>query len=469
MIGKDKQALYKFLTNNNQGRTSKQLSANTKLNFMVNKSAKTSPNSYNNRNLKKNGLKNEENNFIINKDSIYFSRQSKTTNKTCYNNINLLDNLKEKDEVNTSKMNSIIKETIKCNKSKEIPKNPKYDKGIFNQIMKYYTMKSKNEPVKFEDFDKFFEPIRKLLKCNNTKDKKDEESSKNNINNTGRKNIKIKNVNISLVNINNIESKIPDRNSKGHISKISDSLFSSIIQEKNQNQNQIVSTPKNTSNFCIRGSINDNNKNYIGVDENFNLTFGKSNNKIEMMTSSTNTNSNNINSINSVGNYMSTNTFTNTYSNSNINNSISNKNSDNIINYINSVTENYRNSRTISIEKTFKNEVRLREKTFGNINGKKNYNNNEKGGIIFDTPTFVNNNSNTIDHCRDEADRKEGEDDDINRSRTSYQFRPRRMNLPKNGINLASLKLNNQIMQSILNKNHNNFSQKRINNFKVKS
>lgn len=492
MIGLNKrQTLQKYLTDKTENNLSKQLSCTSKFNYNYNKSAKTSPNSYNDRNLKKNLSKNDEdNNFFIGKEHLFF-RHSKTTNKTCYNNINLLPNFKENEEENYNNINTIMKDklegkdTIKSNKSINIPKYPKYDKSIFHQIIKYYTIKSKNEPIKFEDMSKILSPIKKLIMSNNSNyineskanysgKKKEKQENIVNVNKTihnntnlNNKNIKIKNVNISLVNINNIENgNLISKKSNSNFNNLNQNAINSNIT-KGQNPSTIVSTPKTSNNYCIRSSTNDTNKNYIGVDENFNLTFGKSSNRIEMMTSSTNNNSNNINSLNSIGNNINLNTVSNTNSNSNTNNSIS-KNNDNIYTtYVNNITESYRNIRAIALEKNFKEEEKIIDNN-NNLNsnrtGKNTCNSNGKNStnLIIETPTFVNNNSNTITNCR--GDDEISDEEEINRSRTSYQFRPRRMKIPKNGINLASLKLNNQIMQSILNKKNNNNSQKNMNN-----
>ena len=40
-------------------------------------------------------------------------------------------------------------------------------------------------------------------------------------------------------------------------------------------------------------------------------------------------------------------------------------------------------------------------------------------------------------------------------SKTLYQFRPRKINLPKNGINLSSMQSKNKILQNILNRRKN--------------
>ena len=43
-----------------------------------------------------------------------------------------------------------------------------------------------------------------------------------------------------------------------------------------------------------------------------------------------------------------------------------------------------------------------------------------------------------------------------NNSKTLYQFRPRKIHLPKTGINLSSIPYKNKILQNILNKRRKN-------------
>ena len=70
-------------------------------------------------------------------------------------------------------------------------------------------------------------------------------------------------------------------------------------------------------------------------------------------------------------------------------------------------------------------------------------NNNSKNISDYDTQNSLNNNINKLN--RREKIIEEN-------SKTLYQFRPRKIHLPKTGINLSSMQFKNKILQNILNK-----------------
>ena len=70
-------------------------------------------------------------------------------------------------------------------------------------------------------------------------------------------------------------------------------------------------------------------------------------------------------------------------------------------------------------------------------------NNNSKNLSDYDTQISLNNNMNKLN--RKEKIIEEN-------SKTLYQFRPRKIHLPKTGINLSSMQFKNKILQNILNK-----------------
>lgn len=70
-------------------------------------------------------------------------------------------------------------------------------------------------------------------------------------------------------------------------------------------------------------------------------------------------------------------------------------------------------------------------------------NNNSKNISDYDTQNSLNNNINRLN--RREKIIEEN-------SKTLYQFRPRKIHLPKTGINLSSMQFKNKILQNILNK-----------------
>ena len=74
-------------------------------------------------------------------------------------------------------------------------------------------------------------------------------------------------------------------------------------------------------------------------------------------------------------------------------------------------------------------------------------NNNSKNISDYDTQISINNNANNTN--------KKGKEME-NNSKTLYQFRPRKIHLPKTGINLSSIPYKNKILQNILNKRRKN-------------
>ena len=70
-------------------------------------------------------------------------------------------------------------------------------------------------------------------------------------------------------------------------------------------------------------------------------------------------------------------------------------------------------------------------------------NNNSKNISDYDTQISINNNANNINNNLKIEETN---------SKTLYQFRPRKIHLPKTGINLLSMQYQNKILQNILNK-----------------
>ena len=90
------------------------------------------------------------------------------------------------------------------------------------------------------------------------------------------------------------------------------------------------------------------------------------------------------------------------------------------------------------------NENNSRKRTsINNIDTTNNNIINSKNISEIDTQISTNNNLN---NANQESKSLQSQ------SQTLYQFRPRKMHLPKNGINLSSMHFKNQILQNILNK-----------------
>ena len=371
--------LYQFLTSKNSN-SSKKVSLNIR-------SETTSPSSYNERNYSTQTKPFHQE--INNKNQIYYQiKKSNTIDKNCYNNINLLTNLKDPEE---NLLNSFSKDLNKSNLSNSsklsvlsISKNKNsanYDKSIFLQIMKYYTRKSKNEIIQNNEINFFLNPINIFL-------------------NKQKKNV---------INIKNIKKELEEK-----------------ISKKGKKENQ-----KNNS----KSKINSNeNRNYIGIDENFNLTFRKSSNKIEMFTNNGNNLKRNIKTNKSNNNKKINNNNLkfniNNCKNNNINTmkNIKNKNSNNDI--ISIAPQSQRNSDP---------PVLISENIFKGDNNRKIIDNGMSKEES--TPSFLNESN------------KEDEKKSLNKTN---QFKTRKINLPKNCINLDNLKLNNHILQNLLNHRKNN-------------
>ena len=88
--------------------------------------------------------------------------------------------------------------------------------------------------------------------------------------------------------------------------------------------------------------------------------------------------------------------------------------------------------------------IKIFNKNNKNISDTISFNNNNSKNISdYDTQNSLNNNINKLN--RREKIIEEN-------SKTLYQFRPRKIHLPKTGINLSSMQFKNKILQNILNK-----------------
>ena len=88
--------------------------------------------------------------------------------------------------------------------------------------------------------------------------------------------------------------------------------------------------------------------------------------------------------------------------------------------------------------------VKIFNKNNKNVSDTISFNNNNSKNISdYDTQNSLNNNINRLN--RREKIIEEN-------SKTLYQFRPRKIHLPKTGINLSSMQFKNKILQNILNK-----------------
>ena len=118
----------------------------------------------------------------------------------------------------------------------------------------------------------------------------------------------------------------------------------------------------------------------------------------------------------------------------------------------------YFNKNSIQTERTNKNikfpfnikvnqkdkAIKIINKNNKNISETISFNNNNSKNISdYDTQISINNNANNANN--------NWKIEETN-SKTLYQFRPRKIHLPKTGISLSSMHYKNKILQNILNK-----------------
>lgn len=366
--------LHQFLTKKHST-SSKKISLNIR-------SETTSPSSYNERNYSTkskhftNEINNKSNQIPLKVGFI----KSNTIDKNSYNNINLLTNLEDEEDNNTfdsfsknlnkSKYSNTSKiSAITVLKSTDCPL---YDKPLFFHIMKYFTRKGKNKKMKIEEIDFFLAPMIKIINYN-------------------RKNI---------INIKNLKKELDEKNSL-KFGKKGKNNYSSINHNNDENYLNKIYTNEN--------------RNCVGIEDGFNLTFGKNSNKIE--------------------NYPQSNNGINKKNKSNSNNKKLTNFNININNYKNNIyflkNEKKKNDHIDNNPQSQRNNVPpilISEKI---IKNRKIIDNNNSINKEESTPSFLKENKKL-------------------NSKTSAQFKPRHINLIKNGINLDDIKLNNPILQNLL-------------------
>jgi len=389
--------------------------------------------------------------------------------KNYYNNINLMteQNLDKKHEPNKLNLNLSVLSNL--SKKGNSFKTLNYDRSSFVHIMKYFTIKSNNKPMKFEDLSPVFVPIRNTLSNEHRKNNNmniNPDSVKDKINFYYYINSKEKVIHLCKDNKKNNSSSNRGKNSNNNSNNNNDSNSGSNkinninLINKNDQRNSIIKSNDNNLTF----SKNSNESEFTFKDKgstNFNNDNKKSNNKDNSNDSSKNNNDishNNNNIFNSDLNSFANNNNDKEREKENkkindskhllINNFAKNNEKQNIGNDTNKLS--------ISIQK---------------INNKNNfkYNNyiqNEERKTNEDSPKFVtekplslldnimnknkklendvnSNHMNTIDNNEN--------NDNKNHLKNSYQFRIRKINLPS-GLNIASIQHNNKLIQNIMSK-----------------
>ena len=344
-------------------------------------------------------------------------RKSKTTDKTGGSNINLLIGYHE-NQVNNNNKKIMIKQSTNNIKKLNInvTKIPKYDSSTFKQAMKYYTTKSESKTIQIEELNKYLRPIRNILGFGNLNKIK----TQSNISST--------------INIHDYLLNEKDKSN----------LNNSNIFKKKENLDEERKDNQSFINYEYNIDHENTKNNEDEFEDENNVTFGKKRNmqnnvnymKKQLLKGKNNSESNITNDINYslIKNCVFNNNIPYSHRNkfSQIPFSIKIDKIDNTNTIIN------RNENNFNILKN-KTSINNMESTSNNINS--------KNISEIDTQISTNNNLNNV-NPENKAQQSQ--------SQTLYQFRPRKMHLPKSGINLSKMQFKNQILQNILNKRKKN-------------
>ena len=339
-------------------------------------------------------------------------RKSKTTDKIQGNNVNLLIGYQE-NQMSGKNKKIMIKQNNMKKLNLNISKIPRCDYSSFKQAMKYYTLKSESQTIQIEELSTYLRPIRNILGLANVNK------------------IKIQNNVNSSVNIHNYFN-INEKKQIGNKDKYSSSNSNILYNKENFEEVKI------NFNSIVHDEDNIDNNNDMGNNNFYDMTFGKNMNLKNSIHLTKNNIQNenkkisndiisNLNSINTplIKNYA----FCNNIPYTQRNNKISQIKIDKIDNTNKVITINENNSK--------------KRTSINNIDTTNNNIINSKNISEIDTQISTNNNLN---NANQESKSLQSQ------SQTLYQFRPRKMHLPKNGINLSSMHFKNQILQNILNK-----------------
>ena len=346
----------------------------------------------------------KNNNSLIKENDCNNFRKSKTSDKPIGSNINLLIGYQE-NQVNNNNKKIVIKQNV--NKLRKInlsmPKLPKYDNALFKQAMKYYTIKSESKTIQIEELSTYLRPIRNILGFSNNH----KMNTQGNVNSSINIHVDFNEINISNYNdkkyltINKNNNK--DNNNIDKNSEISRRKYNTISHDDSNNKNNTETT---------NGNIKDNTEKNKNRKDNNNI-----NNKINLNTSL-------------------------------IKNCVF---SNNKIPYTHRNTKSSKIPFSIKIDKFSCSEKSVY--TNENINNKTSF--NIVNTKISDNETQISTNNNVNVLTQENKIQQ-------SQSQTLYQFRPRKMHLPKTVINLSSMQFKNKILQNILNKRKQNKANKNI-------
>jgi len=244
----------------------------TKIIYSSNTHNHNSNHNNSNKNSNLNINYNYNNSFLKEKQDMNYNkfRKSKTSDKT---NKNVLNGYNKQNQNNKNKK-VIIKQNsdnIKnYNYNLTMNKNSKYDNSVFNQVLRYYTIKSESKTLQIEDLSSYLSPIKNILGIQS------QQNTSNSIN--VNKNYEFNDYNkdddnfdddIRFINNINLDSK----NGKDNLLELEN--YQNNINNNNQNvvknsvlNNNLFHSQRNTrhsqSPFNIQikqiSNINDNNK-----------------------------------------------------------------------------------------------------------------------------------------------------------------------------------------------------------------
>ena len=244
----------------------------TKIIYSSNTHNHNSNHNNSNKNSNLNINSNYNNSFLKEKQDMNYNkfRKSKTSDKA---NKNVLSGYNKQNQNNKNKK-VIIKQNSDNIKNYDynlaINKNSKYDNSVFNQVLRYYTIKSESKTLQIEDLSSYLSPIKNILGTQS------QQNTSNSIN--VNKNYEFNDYNkdddnfdddIKFINNINLDSK----NEKDNLLEFDN--YQNNINNNNQNlvknsvlNNNLFHSQRNTrhssSPFNIQikqiSNINDNNK-----------------------------------------------------------------------------------------------------------------------------------------------------------------------------------------------------------------
>ena len=246
--------LQRFLTNSKSSNYQK-LITNTTPNYIpntnsINASSIVYTQSKSNKNISKKDNQNQNKRFTpffnLNsrqKEKLNISKFFKSK-KNYYNNINLITEQNNQKKITKKEELNISIPSKSCKKNNY--KTLNYEQTSYGRIMKYFTVKSNNKPMKFDEVSQVFVPIRNTLSNehrnkNLKKNKKKDENVRDKISYLLNSKDKI----VQIFKNNKLQKKIGNKKSSSNNKK----------EDSNKSQNKII----NKEETRIENDINYNN------------------------------------------------------------------------------------------------------------------------------------------------------------------------------------------------------------------